>query len=122
MLAGKKIVFAPRQATTQRVFHVSQREFTKMLLEIERSYEDGYDMAILFEFDREVQIEKSVWAQEFDNRMAARGRTQRFALVARETWRPRFNSFSQFVSAFGTETRMFSADHLSEAREWVASS
>ena len=118
----ERVAGLPRNVFHYRfIGHISKQEFTELVIEIERSYEDGYDMAILFEFDPEVQIEESIWGREFDNRMALRGRTQRFELVARDAWRPRFDSFSEFVTAFGTETQMFGDDRLSEAREWVAS-
>jgi hypothetical protein len=95
---------------------VMRDEVDETMIAFEASFADGYDVALLVEYHADMVEGRGVRKTQTDNRLAARGRTQRFAFVADRKWRTRFDKFSRFI---GCDVRMFPPGHRDAALTWL---
>ena len=91
-------------------------EVDDVMLAFEATDADGYDVALLIEYHADVVKDRGVEEIRSDNRLSARGRTQRFAFVGDRKWRTAFDDFSRFI---GCDARMFAPGQRDSALTWL---
>jgi hypothetical protein len=82
----------------------------------EATVAEGYDVALLIEYHADMAEDRGVDEIRFDNRLSARGRTQRFAFVGDRKWRTRFDNFARFI---GCDARMFLPGQRNTVLTWL---
>lgn len=95
---------------------VTRDEVDDIMITFDATIGEDYDVALLFDFLPDLESDSAFKATAFDNRLAARGRTQRFAFIGHPRWRAAFEDFVTFV---GGEARMFTPGQRDLAFAWL---
>ncbi len=95
---------------------VMRDEVDAVMGAFEATVAEGYDVALLIEYHADMAEGPRVHKTQTDNRLATRGRTQRFAFVGDRKWRTRFDDFARFI---GCAARMFPPGKRGEAIAWL---
>lgn len=80
---------------------------------------ESYDVALLVEFLPDLESDAAFAETRFENRLSARGRTQRLVFVGQRRWRDIFDDSARFV---GCEARMFATGQPDLALAWLLES
>ncbi len=95
---------------------MTRDEMDDVMIDFEATIANGYDVALLVEYHPDMVESPEVQETGFRNRLAARGRTRRFAFVGDHKWQSRVDEFSNFV---GCEARMFPPGQRDSAIAWL---
>jgi hypothetical protein len=95
---------------------VMRDEIDEAMIALDATIADGYDVALLIEYHADMVEDHGVEEPRFQNRLATRGRTQRFAFIGDRKWRTDFDDFARFI---GCDARMFAPGLRDTALAWL---
>lgn len=94
----------------------TQDEFDDVANAFDATISESYEIALLMDVHPDVKSLSVIEKSQFENRLAARGRVRRFAVVGGVALRNDFGGFTEFV---GCDLRMFPSGARNAALEWL---